>query len=102
METKINYIISKVNGDKLESLVVCGFQTLHKDWQFYTVERGYTCKIHMLEFCINCGGTGRIAKTQGKKKLLYSYKECLDCKGEKFPEVEVTDIFLASLENNDG
>lgn len=99
METKTNYIISKVNGERLESLSVCGIETLSKDWEFYTVERAYTCKVHKIDYCSSCGGNGQVAKTREKKKILYSYITCPECKGVKFPEVDVTDWFL---ENSNG
>ena len=102
METKTNYIISRLHDDtRLESLSVCGIETLAKDWQFYTVERGYVCVIHKIDFCSNCGGSSKVAKTRGKKKLFYQYKECPECKGKDFPEVDVTDWFT-SLEKVNG
>ncbi len=99
MELKTNYIISKVHeGGRMESLVICGLQWLEGDWYFYTVERGYTCRIHKVDYCTNCGGTGRVDKFRGKKKVIYSYLVCPECKGEKIPEVDITEQFLESLE----
>ena len=102
MELKTNYIISKVSdGGRMESLVVVyNLQHLEGDWHFYTVERGYTCKIHKVDYCANCGGTGRVGKFRGNKKVIYSYLVCPECKGEKIPEVDITEQFLESLEKN--
>lgn len=99
METKTIYIISKVNdGGRLETLEICEFRWLEGDYYDYTVNRGYTCRIHKSDYCSNCDGTGRVAKTRGKKKILYAYKVCPECKGEKIPEVDITEQFLESLE----
>lgn len=62
-----SYIVSKVTETRLESLVITDEKGVRGDWDYYTKELGYTCKIHTLEHCDTCGGSGRLPKKRGKR-----------------------------------
>jgi hypothetical protein len=91
----ISYIVSKVGETRLESLVITSEQWVRGDWDYYTKELGYNCKIHTIEHCDNCGGTGRLQKRRGKKILKWEYKECPVCKAERKEEIDVTEKMIA-------
>jgi DnaJ-class molecular chaperone len=102
METETSYFIYKtIDGGGMELLEVCHHRWLEGDFHYYT-NMGYDCIIHKMDFCKNCKGSGKVPKTRGKKKLLYEYKTCPDCKGikSKSPEVDITEEYLAYLGKN--
>ena len=94
METKTSFAISaRIPSGQYACLVVCDANSTRFHVDYYRKECGYTVKVEKMEFCAVCNGTNKIPFTRGKKKILYKYKPCANCKGVKIENVDVTDNY---------